>query len=250
MTGLFLTLAGAASADGQSARAALPPVGFRSGITEGPGVVPLGHVVVEGGVSSTRATGMTGGRAGEVVVHVPLHPRVEFRLRSSSYQWSRQGLQSREGLDDPGAGVLVRLHVPRGPGLSLSVVAATSVPVGARAWRAGDLQPTLKLVAGRPLPWGGAVMAGAGWHRLTTSSASIDQPFGSVWLSHTVRGPVGAYVEGALFGRDARASAATRIAHAGVTWRVSHRTHLDAHLGTHLRGAAMRSMGLGFMQRL
>jgi hypothetical protein len=235
---------------------AVGPVGFRPGLTEGTGVTPHGRLVVEAGVSVEDAAGgaARSGRAGEVVLHVPVAARAELRLGLPSYAWhSAVGGATARGMGQGGATLAVRVADGAGrPGWTSPIVAValgSSVPGGSMTGPDRSWQPVGKLLVEVPASPTVTVLANAGVRRAGGPGARRAEPFATGWVHRRVGARAGAYGETLVASRPAAAGGAQVVAHAGLTYRLTADRHLDAHAGRTVAGGRTPFAGVGLTSR-
>jgi purine-binding chemotaxis protein CheW len=250
-------MAGAGAAERLAPAApAVGPVGFRPGLTEGTGVTPRGRLVVEAGVSVEDAAGggARTGRAGEVVVHVPVAARAELRLGLPSYAWQAAvGGPTARGMGQGGATLAVRVADGAGrPGWTSPIVAValgSSVPGGSMTGPDRSWQPVGKLLVEVPASPTVTVLANAGVRRAGGPGARRAEPFATGWVHRRVGARAGAYGETLVARRPAAAGGAQAVAHAGLTYRLTADRHLDAHAGRAVAGGRTPFAGVGLTSR-
>jgi hypothetical protein len=243
-------------AAGTPAAPAVSPVGFRPGLTEGTGVTPRGRLVVEAGVSVEGAAGGASrtGRAGEVVLHVPVAARAELRLGLPSYAWhTTAGLPTARGMGQGGATLAVR--VADGAGHAgwrspiVAVALGSSVPGGAMTGPDRSWQPVGKLLVEVPASPTVTVLANAGVRRAGGPGARRAEPFATGWVHRRVGARAGAYGETLVARRPAAAGGGQVVAHAGLTYRLTADRHLDVHAGRTVAGGRTPFAGVGLTSR-
>lgn len=231
---------------------ALPPVGFRSGLTQGPGPIPTGTLVLETGLLADRGAGVTTYHVGEVQLHVPLGSRVEVQLAPNSLAWRTDHGASTAWRADGSAGMLVQLAdaAPNGWRPTVSVAVGSTLPTGSGPEHQGAWQPTAKLLAARPVGARGAVMANVGYTRGAVDATRTNQRFATLLGRRLWTERVGSYVEGYAASAAAPGAGPRVVAHGGLTYLIGTTHHVDAHVGVPVHGGRGAFAGLGIMQRL
>lgn len=227
------------------------PIGFRTGLTEGAVTTRPGTVTVDGGVSGRWSNGITTLRAGEANVRIPFSGRAEVRLYANSYTWRESGgdvMQGREDISIALAGMLVTY---RGWRPVTTIIVRLDAPTGSLPGLEQSWRPSIRWSFGWELPGRIAFHSNVGLARETTSAAAFVREFASVWLSHHVAGPVGAYAEALGSSRERIDGGTTGYLHAGLTFLLRPWIHLDVHGGLGSRRAGSPEwLGIGVRQRL
>jgi hypothetical protein len=133
---------------------------------------------------------------------------------------------------------------------ALSVIAATSVPSGHRAFRDVHATPEAKVVLAWELPRETAFGVNLNASRPADERGRFGAHAWSATVGHGLSARTGAYAE--LFGiAESRGAGETRWANAGLTYAVHDALQLDVRAGARLGGAMGRSffMGIGAARR-
>ena len=227
-----------------------PPAGLgpivtdRPDFTESAEVVAPGHAQLEGGYTVSGEGAAHAHSLGELLLRVGVVPRTELRL-TSGYAVATASGDAEHGLEDASVGAkLSLLASPRGALPAFSLIAATTVPSGATAFRATHATPELKAVLAWELPRGTALGVNVNAARPADPRGRYTAHAWSATLGHDLAGPVGAYAE--LFAlaesRDARE---VRWANAGLTWAVNDAFQLDARAGARVSAGEGRGFFVG-----
>jgi hypothetical protein len=192
----------------------------RLGLAKAPGVVARGVLQLEAGYSRGMQAARTRQTFGEVVLRVGLGANTEARLGVPSYQTLVTAADTLSGSGDASFALKHRLFLAHGLRPALALVAGTTLPTGAKAMSAGQVQPELSASAEWLLAHGvraitmvthrDAVAAGdryglntlAGGLRLTVAPpAMLQLEYGRVTSTRT----------GASVAKQVRAGAALRL---------------------------------------
>lgn len=243
-------LAGAVGCAGaRPAPAALGPlVSDRPDFTEATVVIAPAHAQAEAGYTLAGAGATHAHSMGELLMRVGLAPRAELRL-TGNYAVARSGGVSAGGMEDATVGTkLALLGAPRGLVPAVSLLAATSLPTGAAAFRSERATPEAKLALGWSLPAELSLGANANWSRPADALGRHDAHAWSASLGRAVTPRVGAYAElySVVESRDGRAS---RFADGGVTLGVHDALQLDLRAGAELGGERGFFAGAGVVRR-
>jgi Putative MetA-pathway of phenol degradation len=227
-----------------------PIVTDRPDFTESAEVVAPRHAQLEGGYTVNGEGPDHEHALGELLLRVGVAPRAELRLTSGFVVATAAGDVAR-GLQDASVGAkLGFLAAPRGALPALSIIAATTVPSGHRAFRDDRATPEAKLLLAWALPRETAFAMNLNASRPTDERGRFGAYAWSATAGHAVGERTGAYAE--LFAvADARGARETRWANAGLTWLVHDALQLDVRAGTRLGGVAWHSffMGVGASRR-
>lgn len=229
----------------------LPPVGFRSGFTQGAGTIPTRTLVLQAGAAADFVADATTYQVGQVQVHIPLASRVEVQLAPNSLAWRTEGGVSTSWRADGSAGVLVQLtDAAAGRGWpTLSLAAATTLPTGTGAGHQAAWQPTVKLLAARPVGARTTLMTNVGYARPTEGGSRGSRLFATLWGHRGLTDRLGSYVEAYAATAPTPGAGSRVVAHGGLTYLVGTTHHLDVHVGAPVRGGDGTFVGLGIMQR-
>ncbi|MFI5232189.1 MAG: transporter [Gemmatimonadales bacterium] len=233
-----------------------PVITDRPGYTDTPTVLPGGAVQVEAGYTSDRTGSTTYQSAGELLLRAGIGSRLEVRLFGNSYATRTiSGGPGVSGLEDSKLGAKLALidkpdsvHtlMPK-----LALLAATTLPTGARAFGAGVAQPEAKLAASwtTSTPFSvysnaaiGGVYDGTGWG---------DHGWGSVAVWYGESSRVSFFVEGIhIYNISGDAPAATDV-DGGLTLGFGDRFQVDARIGRGVGGlnGSERFVGVGMGRR-
>jgi hypothetical protein len=205
----------------------------RPDFTNGTGIVPLGHVQVEGGMTLTRSGSEREVSVGEVLVRIPFATHAEVRVGIPSYLATRGGAGERvTGADDLFLETKVRLV--EGERTALAVMLNASLPTGSRAVAELRFQPSATLAMDLAL----ADTVGLGLNLGATRASADGQRFTQVCASSSfgfdVSSRVGAFGEVYALNRTEPRGRVQRFADAGLSYRVTRRTVVDVRIGTGL----------------
>lgn len=216
----------------------------RPDFTEAPVTVGQGRFQVEAGATRQTAGDASLMTTGEGLVRYGLRPRFELRLGLPSLI-SGEGIDS--GLSDMSVGIKWNLASLEN-GVETGLVASVSLPTGDDNFTSDDPNPTVILVASKPLTdkvslasqVSSTLMKAAGdWKAYWQATAVLSAP---------VTEQLGAFVE---LRADAPPLGDNQFTfHAGFVFPVSENFQLDLHGGTGLNDAAGDEfVGLGFAFR-
>ena len=217
--------------------------------TESATLVPAGMVQVEGGATTERSGAVHSVTIGELLVRVGVHPMLEVRIEPLTHtRVSSGGVPPVGGFEDLAVGVktpLLRIAKKAQFIPDVSLLLATSLPTGHRAFRADAAEPEAVLAA----HWGLSEALGFGANMTARRGAEDDQRYwergASATLGLSVSDRLGSYVE--WYGtRDERDPSATHVVNGGLTYKLSSDFQLDARAG---RGTNQNGGFLGLAQR-
>ena len=233
-----------------------PVIPDRPGYTDTPTALPAGAAQLEVGYTSDRAGATTYQSAGELLLRVGVAGPLELRLFGNSYGIRTvDGAATVDGMEDFKLGAKIRLiekpDSVHGLTPNLALLAATTLPTGARGIGAGSAQPEAKIAAswttGSPLSFFtnagiGAIRAGTQWG---------DHGWGSLatWYAATPR--LSLFVEAMHLYDISGPLAPASYVDGGATLLFGDRFQVDARIG---RGAGSvvsgeRFFGFGIARR-
>jgi hypothetical protein len=226
------------------------PVGFRSGLTEGPVTTRPGTIIFDAGMSLRRISGGSTFRVGELDVRVPLSARVEARLYANSFAWRQAAGRTTSGREQAAlaSAVMLTSHAGFRPVTTLVLrvdMPTATLPGVEQSWR-----PSARLAVGWELPGRLALHGNLGVSREVVAGQAFARGLASVWLSRRVTGRVDVYGEVLASTREQPGGSMTGYLHGGVAYLVAPSLHLDAHVGVGSRSAGSPSWaGVGLRQR-
>lgn len=235
------------------AGARAPVSSDRPDFTDGTVVLAPGAWQLESGHSFARQGRTRLSTSGELMMRAGITPRVELRLSANSYARARRAGTTARGFEDASVGLKVRLRADgEAPSWRPGVVllAQSTVPTGARAFRAPRAQPEVKLITRWALS-----------DRIEfTSNVNAAYPFdgerttlelrGSGSFAATLTRRLGVFVEAYTLAPRGVLSQGSRYVDAGLMWHVHPDVQLDVRGGvrtdTHPRD---HFTGVGFVIR-
>lgn len=214
----------------------------RPDFTEGTGLIPVGHVQVEGGLTLTRVEDVDATSFGELLVRFGLGERVEARLGLGSYSRIDTGAGSTgsiSGFEDPALELKVRFTDEvgeLGPGQpAVALVLATSVPVGDEELTSDEWVPTALMAFDWDLSARFSLGANLG---ASYAVSGIDdrfaQAFGSVSAGFSATDRLGTFLEWYGFSEEEKDGSATHYVNGGVSYLINNDLTVDARIGTGL----------------
>jgi hypothetical protein len=215
----------------------------RPDFTEGTGLIPAGHVQVEGGTTLARVEDVDSTTLGELLVRIGLGERSEIRLSLGSYSRVDDGFSNVSGLEDPALELKYRFTEEAGelaPGQpAVALVLGTSVPVGDKELTDDEWVP-LALLA---FDWevGSRFGVGAnlgGSYAVGGDGDRFNQAFASVSAGMSVTDRLGTYLEWYGFSEEEKDGPSTHYLNGGVSFLINDDLIVDARIGTGLNDAA------------
>jgi hypothetical protein len=211
-----------------------PLITDRPDFTESTETVPAGMTQVEGGYTYSRVGEEKQHTYGELLIRQSLGRKTELRLEVPSYARVSNPLGNISGFEDGSIGFKVMLTQGSGElGLKkprVSLIGATSLPIGSRDFREKKLQPEVKLLLGWDLTDRVALSSNLNYAYLSEDGDRFSELSGSVSLGFSLSDRVGSYVE--VFGfRPGGDRSNTKFINGGFTYLVNNSFQLDARLG-------------------
>jgi len=218
--------------------AAEPIAPDRPDFTEGTGIVPAGHVQVEGGATFSRTEENETTALGEVLVRIPLADWLEARLGVGSYDWSHGGGPSAQGYEDPQIGVKVHLVDGAGGRPDTALLFLTTVPIGSRDLTADAWQPTVKLAVGWDLTPRFSLSSNLNVSSLAEGDDRFSQVAASLSAGFSLNDRLGAFLEAFGFSEETSGGPSTAYVNGGFAYAVSDDLSLDVRAGAGLNDAS------------
>ena len=207
----------------------------RPDFTEGTGIVALGRVQVETGVTWSRVGEERTTALGEVLVRVPLSQRVEARIGIGSYDWSHRDGPGSQGYEDPEIGVKVRLNQDADPQTpwrpEVALLFLTTIPAGGRELTADAWQPTAKLALGWELTKRFSLSSNLNLAGLSDGDRRFSQVAVSLSAGYSLTERLDSFFEVFAFSREAAGGPSTRYADTGVAYTVTNNLKIDFRVG-------------------
>ena len=219
--------------------------------TESAQLVPAGVVQVEGGATMASAHDARTTSYGEILVRAGVHDAIELRVEPFTYtSVSPNGAPEAGGVEDLALGVKVPLFRRDSAARfapDISVIGATSVPTGARPFRADGAQPQAVLAADWPLAERLGFGANLTMRRGHSDGERYWERGASTTFGFALGERTGMYAEWFAV-RDTRDPAAVHVLNSGITWKLSSDFQLDARIGRGNRDSGTFG-GIGFARR-
>jgi hypothetical protein len=233
-----------------------PVLTDRPGYTDTPTVLPAKAVQVEAGYTSDRAGPTTYQSAGELLLRAGIGSRLELRLFGNSYATlTSSGARIASGMEDSKIGAKLAL-IDKPDSVhsltpALALLAATTLPTGARLLGAGVAQPEAKLAASWTTSTPLSVYANAALGRVYDGTAWGDHGWESVAAWYELNPRLSFFVEEMhLYNISGDAPPATDL-DGGLTLGFGDRFQVDARIGRGIGrpNGSERFVGLGFGRR-
>lgn len=211
----------------------------RPDFTEGTGIIPRGHVQVEGGTTLTRVEDVDIHTLGELLVRFGIGERSEGRIGLGSYTRIDDGLQEISGFEDPTVELKIRFTEEAGelaPGQpAVALILGTTVPAGDQELTSDEWAPAAVFAFGWDLDrfsvganLGGSYEAG---------DDRFVQAFGSLTGGFSVTDRLGTYLEWYGFSEEAKDGPSTHYVNGGISFLINDDLIVDARIGTGLNDA-------------
>jgi hypothetical protein len=241
---LFILAAAMSSAQVLAPPADAEIVTDRPDVTEASTVVPAGSLQFENGATWTTDHGSQSGDFPETLLRLGILAKTEFRFVVPNYLDGGSGAAS--GFGDLAIGMKQQLG-PLPGGIDLSVIAAVSLPAGARGMSSGGYDPFVKF------PWSKDL--GKGWSTGGMQSLFWNTDDGrrnGVWestfyLEKQIIEPLDAFMEYA--GDYAQRGGSKHLAHFGMAYKLNAMNQVDFHFGFGLNRATPDLFGIGYSVR-
>lgn len=214
----------------------------RPDFTEGTGLIPPGHVQVEGGVTLGRTEDVDTTTLGELLVRFGIGERSEARIGLGSYTRIDDDFtnHSVSGFEDPAVELKYRFTddaVELAPGQpAVALVLGTSIPVGDEELTADQWVPAAVLAFDWDLGRFGIGANLGGSHEAGDGDRFV-QAFGSVTAGYSVTDRLGAYVEWYGFSEEEKNGPSTHYLDGGISFLINDDLIVDARIGTGLNDA-------------
>ena len=210
----------------------------RPGFTNGTATVEPGHIQFETGVAFTRDGDTRDNRINDgAQVRFPLNVRSEVRLGLPAYSRQRGGGTRASGFDDVSISYKNRFVEGRKKRPSLAVIAATTLPTGARNIGARRLQPQLALEAqgdftrDGDLSWNADIV----YTRASGGAGTFGETSGGLTLNYALDGQRGFFAEVYRVSSQDIVDSNNNFFDGGVTYLLNNDTQFDLSAGRGFR---------------
>jgi hypothetical protein len=236
-----------ASAQDASAQGDAPLIGDRPDFTESPNAVP--RLQIEGGYTLTRVAESTDHALGELLLRIPLAPRLEGRIGLGSFVSLDEG-DGPSGYAGSSLGLKWQVASAAGAMPDLGVLLATTLPTGASGLGADEWIPEVRVAAA----WDGPVSlsANAGVARPVAGTTRVTEFLASLAAGVGVGSHGGAFLELYAIASDGDLADDRAFVDGGVTWLLTPDFQVDARVGASLDGGldgTEYTAGVGFVVR-
>jgi hypothetical protein len=229
----------------------------RPDATEGTALVPVRVLQLEAGATTTNAKyappkAATINSFGEGLLRFGASRWLELRLETPTYNTVRYLGTSFSGVSDMAVGVKVpifrRVEATTRALPAISVLLGTSLPTGARQFKAETYEPGGIVAASWELADRAGFAANYGIARRTAAGEKFWVYTASGALGVALSDRIGSFVE--VFGfKDAEIGSWRNNADGGLTFSVTPDLQLDARYSESLNAIKLRSVGVGFATR-
>lgn len=231
-----------------------PIITDRPDFAESTETIPPGRVQLESGYTFARSGEDTEQTLGQLLLRVGTGSRTELRVGVNSFAQTRNADGRTSGFEDIALGFKFRLSEgSERPGLrqpSVALLAQTSLPTGASAYRQNDLQPEAVLALGWDLSDRQGLAVNLGYAYGSEDDTRFNEFFGAISISHALTDRTGLFLE--YFGSfpDRSVFSDTHIVDGGVTYLVNQDYQLDTSVGIGFNGVRPDYFaGLGVSRR-
>ncbi len=230
----------AAAADGWSGlEGSIQP--DRPDFTEGTGLIPPGHIQVEGGTTLARVEDSDSTSLGELLVRIGIGERSEARIGLGSYSRIDDGFSDISGFEDPGLELKVRLTDEAGeqpPGRpAVALVLGTSVPAGNKNLTSDEWVPLALVAFDWELGDRFGLGANLGGSYEADGGDRFNQAFASLSAGFSATDRLGTYLEWYGFSKEEIDGPSTHYLDGGVSFLINDDLIVDARIGTGLNDA-------------
>lgn len=207
--------------------------------TEGPTTVPAGRFQLEAGYTFTREADVREHSLGEMLLRIGAGATTELRVGLNSYKRVTGGGERAAGFEDLSLGVKVNISKGSdGRRPALGVLAETTLPTGASAFRSNHLQPTALLAAEWTLSPRLSLGANVGASYVHEEDESFSQAIGTLSLGMDLSDRTGAYLEVFGFANGSGGGPNRSYINGGATYLVRPDFQVDARVGAGMNGVA------------
>ncbi len=214
--------------------AVAPIITDRPDFTESTETVPVGMTQIEAGATWTRSGSERASSWGEVLIRHSLGRKTEMRIEAPTFSRLRGAAGNSRGFEDGSIGFKQVLSQGSGKlGLRkprISVIGATSLPLGSRDLRQSRLQPEAKLLFGWDLSEKISLSSNLNLAFLRENGERFREWSASLSLGYSLTEKTASYVE--IYGFAPNGGRArSQFINGGFTHHINDDFQLDARLG-------------------
>ena len=233
-----------------------PAMPDRPGYTDTPAALPRNAIQLEAGYTDDRAGSTSYKTLGEMLLRVGVGARTEVRMFANSFgTLSEDGARTVSGMEDSKIGFKTSVRAKPDSvhsGLpNIAVLAAVTLPTGARAFRSSHAQPEAKVAMNWTTPTSLSIYSNVATGRVYDGIRWRERGWVSVALWYSVNPCISIFGEG-ISTRSLHASALpSNDVDAGATYLINDRFQIDVRAG-HGFGSASNSerfFGAGLARR-
>ncbi len=224
----------------------------RPDFTESAQTVPAGFTQVEMGGTYSREESVKSISTGETLVRVGMSPKVELRLTAASYAVETADAARAQGMEDTGLGFKFALHEgPEGPSIvpTVALIAGTSLPTGAQAFRSQRALPEAKLLGAWTISERVGFASNLNWARAEAAGTTHDEFSASGSFAFSLSDKVGAYTEAYSFAERFGGWQRRTYVNGGLTYLFNEGFQVDARAGVRTDKVGGVFFGLGLARR-
>src|SRR5690349_17862161 len=231
-----------------------PLVSDRPDFTESTITVKPGIVQLEGGHTFERVSSEKTNTTGELLLRIGVARRVELRIEPGSYTKVASPGDDESGWEDGAVGTKVSVYAKPNDKPSIvpdvSLLAATSVPTGGRAFRQRRLQPEAKLASAWTLTDRVDLSTNLVVSRPVDENGRFTELAASASFGFDLTSRLGAFAEVFGFAPQRDNVGRTQYVDTGFTFGLTPNFQLDARGGLGMNGAAPDYfVGVGLARR-
>lgn len=233
-----------------------PVIPDRPGYTDAPTVLPARGSQLEVGYTNDKIDAVRYETFGESLLRLGIGASTELRLFGNSFaRRSINGVSDVSGMEDPKLGIKTSLFTKpdsvHGAMPNLSVLVATTLPVGATGLGVKHAQPEAKLAMNWTTASPVSVYSNAGVGEVYDGSSWGGRGWVSVAVWYAVNSQVSVFGEGLTFKRISGSALSMSNADAGITYLINERLQIDLRAGRGVGDVAgkERFIGVGFANR-
>jgi len=210
-------------------KGSLAPIGTdRPSFSDGPQIVPLGHLQLESGFTHASAAGNTSQTFPEMMYRLALSERFEVRLINVSYE-SDHGGGGASGFQDSAIGFKYQFLSGR---QTAALVGLSTLPTGSRDFRTSRPQPTVKVAWEYASNTATTLGANLSVSDLGPNPERFTQYYVSAYINRTFSPKAGGFLEWYDVTPLEKDGTGGNFADVGTTYLLDNSTQVDFRIGS------------------
>jgi len=206
----------------------------RPDFTESTDIVPKGKYQAEFGYTFNKVEKTESPSFGELLVRIPLHQKVEFRLGFNSFVLLNEQANNQSGIQDATLGL--KVNIVEREKLNLAVIGATLIPSGSNEFGEKEVQPIIILAAAVPINEKFTLASNGSISSAYSEQDRFIQGAFSISSGFSLTPKMGIFFEYFGFFQDSKQGPNVNFINGGATYLINNDLQIDMRVGLGLNG--------------